>query len=398
MTGNTKTKFAVHALAIVTAAMVMRGPVTCVGPMADAIMQAFAVSVTDYGLLAALPIVAFGVFSFVASPLTAPLGLARAAVTAMIILLIGAVARLFDSWTVLLLGTLAVGAGIALLNVIMPVLLKSWCGSRTATMMGLYTGVIGLSGAVGGLTSIPVMQTFGGISAAFGLWVVLIVSVVVFWSCKAIRNDSAERVQTLGASGGIRALAGSVTVWALVLVMGLQSLLVYTVGAWLSPYLTARGASPETAGFWFFVFLASGLPASMATPAFMKRVGSEAAVAMILGGLYLLGIAGWLANEWFWCMGSIAAGVSQGAMLSVAFLLIAAKSQDNGEMLAMSALAQGVGYVLAGLGPIAFACMYKVAGWGPSWWGVMTMVCIWTASGLVASRTKRLLKSGAPLD
>lgn len=52
------------AIAVNLTAMLLRGPVTCIGPMADAIVKTFGITYPEYGTLAALPIAAFGIFSF----------------------------------------------------------------------------------------------------------------------------------------------------------------------------------------------------------------------------------------------------------------------------------------------------------------------------------------------
>ena len=60
------------------------------------------------------------------------------------------------------------GAGIALLNVLMPVVIKTRWSRRIGMLMGLYTGMIGLSGAVGGLTAAPLFAWGGSLS--WPLW------------------------------------------------------------------------------------------------------------------------------------------------------------------------------------------------------------------------------------
>ena len=133
-------------VALLAATFVMRGPVTMAGPVAGAIREAFGASLSAYGLLAALPVAAFGAFSFAGPALAGRLGLGRAVLAALLILLAGAALRLVPNWTTLLFATLLVGAGIALLNVMMPVMVRSAWPGRVGSMVGLYTGVIGLSG------------------------------------------------------------------------------------------------------------------------------------------------------------------------------------------------------------------------------------------------------------
>ena len=162
--------FLAPAIAVVFTAMLLRGPVTAIGPLAEAIVDVFDISYTQYGTLAAMPIAAFGLFSFAAAPLASRLGIKAAALSAIVVVCAGAAGRLCSSWFGFLFASLIVGAGIALLNVMLPVAIKNWFGSKTAGMMGVYTGVIGLSGAFGGLSSVPLYELGGSIAAAMLFW------------------------------------------------------------------------------------------------------------------------------------------------------------------------------------------------------------------------------------
>lgn len=383
-------------IAVSLTAMLLRGPVTCIGPMADAIVKTFGITYPEYGTLAALPIAAFGIFSFFAAGLGARLGIKGAVLAALLILFAGAAARLVTNWNFFLAASLIVGAGIALLNVIMPVAIKNWFGARTASMMGLYTGLIGLSGAFGGLTSAPLVQFAESIKGPLFLWAAAALAAAIVWillapSASGSSSAAAPAKQTVVRTPFVRLLK-SPTAVALIFVMGLQSLLVYTVGAWLAPFLAAGGMAHDEAGFWFFVFLASGLPASILTPAFMRAVKSETLAAVILGVLYLAGIAGWMAGGLWLLPASIAAGVSQGCMLSVALLLMARKSQSTGEMLAISALSQGLGYIGAGFGPFVFGLVLEsTQSWGLCYALTAAVVVFWSLAGIVAAQSKKLL-------
>ncbi len=379
-------------LAVLMTAMVMRGPVTCVGPVAEEIVKTFEITYSQYGFLTAVPIASFGIFSFFAIGLAERTGLKSAVTYALIVLLAGAAGRVLNDWYALLASTVAVGAGIALLNVIVPVICKAWFAEKTPLVMGIYTGVIGLSGAIGGLTAVPAFEFAGGVAGTMALWAVLTVLALLLW-LTAARNDSPRETKNQSNQAGFWSLMKSPTAVAVVFVMGLQSLLIYTVAAWLPTYLTTTsGVAHHAAGFWLFVYLVSGLPASVLTPWFMQRVGNEFIAEAILCAAYLLGIAGWLIDPVWLIPSCIAAGASQGSMLSVAFLLMAEKSADTRQMLKLSALSQGVGYILAGLGPLAFGIILEACDmtWLPSMTMVAFVVVLWGLAGFVASRSRTI--------
>ena len=384
------------------ATLMMRGPVTAVGPVAELIREAFGASYSDYGLLTAIPIGAFGLFSFFSPNLARRFGLRRAVLCALGILAAGAMLRAFASlslsWSLMLAATVLVGAGIAFLNVYMTVVVKTTWPDRIGAMMGLYTGVIGLSGAIGGLTAAPLARLAGGVSGTTSFWGAAGVAAFLLWAAFSRVGDvlraNASSERRTGAAGGaaresILSLAVKPMAWALTGVMGLQSLLIYTVSAWMPPYWASLGMSAEATGVWLFIFLVSGLPASVFTARFMQAVGSDARAVALLSLAYLLGLAGWIwGAEHAWAMlpGSIFAGAAQGAMLSVAFLLMSKKSSSDGQMLGISSLAQGVGYLGAGFGPVIFGALFEGLGsWMPAFGFVAAAIVLWGVSGLLAS-------------
>lgn len=385
---------ALSALLAVT--LVMRGPVTMVGPLGPELSALLSLTPAGFGVLTALPIALFGLGSFAAAPLAGRLGLRQGAALAVLLVLLGTFARAVPSWWPLLAATGVAALGIAILNVLIPVVIKTAFSGSVGRVMGIYTGVVGLSGALGGLTAVPLADALG-VAAPTCAWGVVAAAALVFWRCRAPHARGAEAGSSAKSakaeSGTFARLLRSPTAVALIGVMGVQSLLIYTVAAWLPGWLQTLGTTPQMSGTWLFIYLVSGLPASVLTPRFMRWCGSERTAECVLAGLYLFGVAGWTAGGAWLFPASIAAGASQGAMLSVAFLLMAEKTSGTREMLAMSALAQGVGYLFAGTGPWIFGLLLESggeAGWGAGWIFTAVMVVLWAVAGWMAARRGRI--------
>ena len=385
---------ALSALLAVT--HVMRGPVTMVGPLGPELSALLSLTPTDFGVLTALPIALFGLGSFAAAPLAGRLGLRQGAALAVLLVLLGTFARAVPSWWPLLAATGVAALGIAILNVLIPGVITTAFSGAVGRVRGIYTGVGGLSGALGGLTAVPLADALG-VAAPTCAWGVVAAAALVFWRCRAPHARGAEAGSSAKSakaeSGTFARLLRSPTAVALIGVMGVQSLLIYTVAAWLPGWLQTLGTTPQMSGTWLFIYLVSGLPASVLTPRFMRWCGSERTAECVLAGLYLFGVAGWTAGGAWLFPASIAAGASQGAMLSVAFLLMAEKTSGTREMLAMSALAQGVGYLFAGTGPWIFGLLLESggeAGWGAGWIFTAVMVVLWAVAGWMAARRGRI--------
>lgn len=365
---------------ILAVTLEMRGPITSVGPIADLITCDLALSASEYGLVASLPILAFGLLSFAAPATARRFGLLGAVLLFLVLLAVGGMLRAVPLYAPLLGGTFLVGTGIAALNVLMPVVIKTWYTSIARRMFGLYTGVIGLSGAIGALTAYPLADLTNLTQTPFLLWSVYGLCVLIFWQILT-RARSGDRGTLLRAPS----LYKKTGAWAITGVMGLQSLLIYTLAAWLPPYLAAHGTSAGTAGTALALFLLAGLPASISTERFMRACGPEWVSESLMALSYLVGLWCWTQGGAWIFLGSILAGAPQGSMLSVAFILMAEKTRSNAALLGLSAMSQGFGYLGAACGPLIFAALLP-HGWSASLLFVAAIIVLWVVAGFVSSR------------
>lgn len=399
---------AVFAALFLFCTLLMRGPITAIGPIAQDVRSAFDISYEAYGLLTAIPIAVFGLFSFAGPWVAKRFGLIPSIGIAVSLVALGAGLRLTSSWPMLLAATVVLGVGIALMNVYMTVAVKGFWARELGTMMGIYTGVIGLSGAIGGLTAVPLSRAGGGVWATMLFWcAAALVGAVLWWasSGRAKRLYEAQQMQNkrllaeaseaAGDSNArtrasLGAMAREPLAWAITGVMGLQSLLIYTVSAWMPPYWVSAGMDAAATGAWLSVYLVSGLPASLLTARFIDRCGGEFRAEAVIAAAYLAGLLLWVLGSQSAAalfVGSVLAGASQGSMLSVSFLLMSRKTRTSAEMLAVNALAQGAGYLFAGFGPLLFGALYASSGsWRPPFVFAAAMIVAWGAAGWLASR------------
>ena len=71
--------------------------------------------------------------------------------------------------------------GIAALNVLMPVVVKTQNEAKTGALLGIYTGVVGLSGSIGALTSHPLAALTDFTQSAFLAWAAFGAVVLALW-------------------------------------------------------------------------------------------------------------------------------------------------------------------------------------------------------------------------
>ena len=179
--------------------------------------------------------------------------------------------------------------------------------------------------------------------------------------------------------------------WAVIFVMGMQSLTIYTTVAWLPTILGTLGFSASTAGLGSAVFLLVSAPASILTAAYIKLVRGERPAALIMTASFALGIVLWLAGGAMSFVGCVLAGIPQGITFSMAMILMAQKTNNLSELLVISSLAQGIGYVLAGFGPFICGLLYQGDG---DWVSVIAFmlgaVILWGVSAWYAFGDRKL--------
>lgn len=349
-------------LALLMTILVMRGPITCVGAVAEEIIKTLHIGYPAYGFLTALPIACFGLFCAAAPAMSKRFGLLVTVLICLALILIGTAGRLIPSYSVMLMATALIGIGIAVLNVLMPVLLRDYFPNNIALVMGVFTGFIGFSGSIGAYFSVPLLDAFGSLEAPLGLWVLMSALALVAWFL-------APRAKRITVAGGAFqwALLKKPLTWAVIFVMGMQSLTIYTTVAWLPTILSTLGFSASEAGLGSAVFLLVSAPASILTAAFIKVVGGERPASLIMTASFAIGILLWLLGGTWSFVGCVLAGIPQGITFSMAMILMAKKSDSLSQLLVISSLAQGIGYVLAGFGPFICGLLYHGDGQWLSW-------------------------------
>lgn len=373
-------------IALLLTILVMRGPITCVGAVADEVIRVLDIGYPAYGFLSALPIACFGLFCAVAPAMSKRFGLIFSVLICLMLIFLGTAGRLIFSYPVMLMATALIGIGIAVLNVLMPVLLRDYFPNNIPLVMGVFTGFIGFSGSVGAYFSVPLLNAFDSLEAPLGLWVVMAALGLMAW----LFSPRSKKISVAGGAFQWSLLRKPLT-WAVIFVMGMQSLTIYTTVAWLPTILSTQGFSASTAGLGSAVFLLVSAPASIMTAAFIKAVGSERTAAAIMSVSFALGIVLWLMGGAWSFVGCVLAGIPQGITFSMAMILMAQKTNNLSELLVISSLSQGIGYILAGFGPFICGLLYQGDGrWGSVVTFMLVAVFLWGAAALYAFGNRKL--------
>ena len=380
-------------VALAAAGFNLRTAVTSVPPLFPDLSARLHLSPGALSLLAATPVICFGVVSAFAAWINRRWGEERSLLVALAVLTGGLLLRGVAPSTMLFPGTVLAASAIAILNVLLSSMAKRRWPERAGLLIGIYLAMLSVGAILSSLLSVPLYQASGGsIALALGVWTIPAALAVLLWlpqlryGAPRIRRPAARPVTTsvMAAPASLPParikLYRSALTWQVTVFMGLQSLLFYAALSWLPTIYQSRGTSPVAAGNLLALMAVGNLVTALVVPVLAHRSpGQRALVVPSMIGM-AVGLAGtlWapLGTAPFWVL---VLGFSQGACLGLAIFFMMARAPDAGTAASLSAFAQSVGYLIAATGPLLVGLLHSATG---SWNVPIVVLLILSAGGL----------------
>lgn len=377
----------------------LRIGVASVGPVLSEIRADTGLSETAAGLLTTIPVVAFGAFAFLTPRLIHRFGMHKLLGLTMLVLAAGIALRLQPSFTALFTGTIIVGAAIAVGNVLMPAAIKQDFAHRAGLMMGLYSTVLFVGAALASGLTAPLLPALdGNWRGALGVWSIPAAIAFLLWLPqfnrvpRSSRRRSRQRLGVRPASL-MKALATDRVALAVTVFMGIQSTSYYAALTWIPTLLQDHGMTPSAAGWMLSYSAFPGIIGALVTPPLARKFNATwgpVVISVALPTLAYLGlIVAPLSAPYLWMT---LLGLGQGVAISLALSYIVWRSPDAHHTGQLSTMAQGYGYLFAGLGPIGLGALHGITGeWTVPLLGLGVLLGIQLLAGLVASKHRLVL-------
>ncbi|HEY6538143.1 MAG TPA: MFS transporter [Candidatus Dormibacteraeota bacterium] len=316
-------------------------------------------------LLVTVPVLCFGLAALAGPWLRSRLGEEQLLLAAIAALTAGLLVRACWPGLGLFPGTIIAALAVAIMNVVVPALVRGRFPGHAAALTSAYTVALSVgAGLAAGLT-VPVLHATRTLHLALGIWAIPAALAGLVWTTQLARRPSRRgggRAAEESARGRGR-LWSSPVAWAVTSFFGLQSLVYYACLSWLPSIYRARGDSAASAGILLAVLATIGIVGNLLGPALASRTRDQRLA--VLAGLAvtavgLLGVLlGPLDTALLWV--SIL-GVGTGATFSLALLLMVVRAANAGSAVRLSAMAQGTGYLIAATGPLLLGLVKAASG------------------------------------
>ncbi|MEV0556757.1 CynX/NimT family MFS transporter [Streptomyces sp. NPDC050597] len=369
---------------IVLTALNLRPAITSLGALLEEVRDGLGMSGSFAGLLTSVPPLCFAVFGVMAPRLARRFGPAAVVCAGMVAIAAGLAIRPFAGNTAGFLVASALALmGIAVSNVLMPVIVKRWFPDRVGSMTGLYSMALALGTAAAAAVTVPMTRALGGSwHAGLAVWAGLAAVAVLPWIPLVRARGTALSRDTASASAPAPArdtpsasaagqepsalrITRSRTAWALAVFFGLQATAAYITMGWMAQIFRDAGVPAGTAGLLLAVTMVMGVPLAFVIPRLATRLPHQGPIVVALGVCGLVGYAGlYLApagGAWAW---ALLLGIANCAF-PLALTMVGMRARTGAGVAQLSAFAQSTGYLISIPGPLLVGVLYQHSGgWG----------------------------------
>jgi CP family cyanate transporter-like MFS transporter len=348
----------------------LRAVIAAVGPVLPTVAADTQLSPSALGALLALPVAAFAVFSPMVHTVAARFGTDRTVFGALALLAVGTVVRSLPfgdrSLWPLFLGTVTIGAAIAVGNVLLPVIARRDFPDRVPAVTGYYIAVQSVvAGTASGL-AVPVAAVTESWRLAIGLWGVLIVVALAVWLPRLGRAPTASvRVAPAGpeAPPPVSVWRAGLA-WQVAAYFGLQSTVFYVLLSWLPTVEQDMGIDPEVAGAHLAVYLIVGILANVAVARFLTLRGDQRIAAAVVPAWIVIAMLGMLYLPSLVVVWVAVSGLVVGASMVISLSLISLRGGGARITGRLSSMTQATAYAGVAVGLLGAGWIREVAGPG----------------------------------
>ncbi|XVL26752.1 MFS transporter [Staphylococcus equorum] len=354
-------------IAIVFIASTLRAPLTSVGPVIEEIKQVMEIDNSVAGILTTIPLIIFAIVSPLVSKVTSRLTMSRTIFYSTLLLIVALFLRIAGDFNLFIIGTLLLGIAIAFGNVVLPSYVKWYFPMQIGLATGIYSGTMNFTAGLGGGLSFPLSEISPiGFRLSLSFWIIFGVIALLLWIPKARTGAKLEQATVdqskLKTSKKVN-IVKSKLAWMVALTMGFQSMVFYTMVAWVPSILIDRGLEPTTAGYLLMLNQFSQVPMTFIFPIVASKLKDQRFLVVIITILFLIGFSLFFTQSLvLLIIGIVIAGLGMGACFSLCMTFFSIRANTSEGSISLSGFGQSVGYLIAAIGPFLIGYLYDATG------------------------------------
>lgn len=362
--------FLLHAIVIlVGVSITLRLTVNNVAPVIPVIQESLGLSEAGAGWLGSLPLIVFGVFAFATPSVVRRFGAPLTIAILLVVVAAGTAIRFIPSTLALMGGTVLLSVGVGMGNAVVPVAIRTFYPRRATAYMGWFSVGLNVGASMGAAATVPLMKQWGlSWNQAISVWVVVIVLVLLWWllgwGVANKRGSEMFRRPEENSVAGVGAMFRNPVLLAIAAHMGVQSAMFFAIMTWGPVWFQQAGASDTESGAIIGAFALSAIPGALLGPKLLEferwRIILVGFGILFMPAVLVMGFFGF-GNPTLGWAATLLAGVCTGAHLAMSLALIVGYP-DVTKVAGLSALANGVGFLLASIWPVGLGVVAESTG------------------------------------
>lgn len=373
----------------------LRSPMTAVSPVLSEIINELKLSTLEGSLLTSIPLIVFATCSVLISRIGVRFNINYTLIYSLLFLIAGLYIRVMSGTTLLFLGSLFIGLGICIGNVMTPAYIKKIFPNKVGVMTGVFSVAMNLIAAIAAGLSISIGNwTNTGWRGSLGIWIIWGVLALVAISFETVLNNKntiskQNKIKTDAPKSSFNVFR-SKQAWNISIFMGIQSLVYYCLVALLPTVLVSYGLPQVETGIVFSVIQLAMLPVMFISPIIASKMKDQSIMIYIVGILMFLGVGMLVVlKAQFIYLSAIIIGTAIGLAFTLSILFFSIKSKTMDGTIKISGKAQSVGYLIAACGPPIFGMLHDWdSSWKSSFYFLLLMILIMTFFGLRAAKPR----------
>lgn len=367
----------VLGIALVVVAVNLRTTVSSLPPLLSDIRHDIPLTGAEAGLLTALPVLCMAWLAPLASRLSGRVGYPVTTLVSIVLIGIGNGLRgMGGTAGALLAATLVAGAGVAVLGIVLPAVVKAAFSGLQGAATGAYTVAMMGGSAIAATFSDPLAALLGSWRESLSAWAIPAAVAAIGWLV-ALRLLPVQHRPRGAAARPHRLPWRSRPAWLLALYLTAQSSLAYATIAWLAPAYVERGWTAFAAGSLLGVSTLAQLVSALTLPAMADTVVEFRRLAVGTVSLTVVGTAWlWLIPMFLPWVAVIVFGLGIGAGFSLGLTRIVHYASDPQASSTLTAMVFLVSYTVAAAFPVLIGVVHDATGGFTAPFGLLVLVAV----------------------